>query len=79
MRTDANAHSLYVRRYAHSSSGIYIGTEPAAPDAGLVFNPGRASSADFVEQVRKVAFAREHDQKAWPIEGSVAMSGGGSG
>lgn len=36
-------------------------------DAGLVFVPGKSSSEDILEQVRKVAFGREHDQGAFQV------------
>ncbi|KAJ4991636.1 hypothetical protein SVAN01_02751 [Stagonosporopsis vannaccii] len=65
----------YLRKYAHDASGSYIGTEPVAPDAGLIFVPSKASSSELLEQVKKVASAREHQQRAFAIEGSGAMSG----
>lgn len=70
-----DARSHYLRNYAHDTSGSYIGTEPAAPDAGLVIVPGRAISAELLEQVKTFALAREHQQRAFAIEGSGAMDG----
>jgi hypothetical protein len=46
---------------------VYVGTEKAAVDAGLVFVPSQSSDEELLEQVRKVAFGREHDQGAFQI------------
>ncbi|KAF2492279.1 hypothetical protein BU16DRAFT_529627 [Lophium mytilinum] len=50
----------YKKFYAKDKNGNYIGTEKAAPDAGLVFVPSKSTSEDILEQVKKVAFGKEH-------------------
>ncbi|KAF2624073.1 hypothetical protein BU25DRAFT_413946 [Macroventuria anomochaeta] len=60
----------YLRKYAHDANGKYVGTETAAPDAGLVFVPSKSSSDELLAQVRKVAFDREHSPYAFPIGGN---------
>jgi len=52
----------YLRKYAKDAEGNYVGTERAAPDAGLVFVAGKSSSEELLRQVHKVAFGREHEQ-----------------
>ena len=56
----ANTSRRYLKKYAHNEHGTYIGTEKAVLDAGLVFVPSK-SSAELLEQVKKVAFGRERD------------------
>ncbi|KAJ4992862.1 hypothetical protein SVAN01_01566 [Stagonosporopsis vannaccii] len=65
----------YLKHYARDASGTYIGTEIAAVDAGLVFVPSQSSSQELSEQVRKVAFGREHDQEAFQVHGSSGDGG----
>ena len=55
-----NTSRYYLKKYAHNEHGTYIGTEKAVLDAGLVFVPSK-SSAELLEQVKKVAFGRERD------------------
>ncbi|KAJ4372980.1 hypothetical protein N0V83_003271 [Neocucurbitaria cava] len=50
----------YLKHYAKDAEGNYIGTEKAAVDAGLVFVPGKSSNEDILEQIRKVAFGKQH-------------------
>lgn len=50
----------YLKFYAKDSQGNYIGTEKAAVDAGLVFVPSKSTPEDLLQQVRKVAFGKEH-------------------
>ncbi|KAJ8108422.1 hypothetical protein OPT61_g8182 [Boeremia exigua] len=57
----------YLKHYAKDAAGTYIGTEKAAVDAGLVFVPSQSSSQDLLEQVRKVAFGKEHGQGAFQV------------
>lgn len=52
--------SHYLKFYARDSEGKYIGTEKAAVDAGLVFVPSKSTPEDLLQQVRKVAFGKEH-------------------
>ncbi|RMZ71942.1 hypothetical protein GMOD_00009302 [Pyrenophora seminiperda CCB06] len=47
--------SHYLAHYAKDAEGNYIGTGQAAPDAALVFVPGKASSEDMVRQAEEVA------------------------
>lgn len=53
----------YLKRYAKDAEGNYVGTENPAADAGLVFVPGKSTSEELLEQVRKVAFGTEHSNK----------------
>lgn len=53
----------YLKRYAKDAEGNYVGTERAAADAGLVFVPGKSSDEELMEQVRKVAFGKEHSNQ----------------
>ena len=52
--------SHYLRFYAKDAEGNYIGTEKPAVDAGLVFVPSKSTPEDLMQQVRKVAFGKEH-------------------
>lgn len=52
--------SHYLKHYAKDSNGNYVGTEKPAVDAGLVFVLTKSTPEDIVEQVRKVAFGKEH-------------------
>ncbi|KAF2848419.1 hypothetical protein T440DRAFT_481005 [Plenodomus tracheiphilus IPT5] len=53
----------YLKRYAKDAEGNYIGSDRPAEDAGLVFVPGKSSDQELLEQVRKVAFGKEHCNK----------------
>jgi hypothetical protein len=70
----------FLKHYAKDSQGNYAGTERAALDAALVFVPSQNSSNDMLQQVQKVAFSREHDQKNFrtsvPIEVTGVYGGG---
>ncbi|KAF1996321.1 hypothetical protein P154DRAFT_525609 [Amniculicola lignicola CBS 123094] len=50
----------YLAKYAHDADGNYVGSEKPAADAGLVFVPSKSTPEEVLEQVRKVAFGREH-------------------
>jgi hypothetical protein len=70
----------FLKHYAKDSQGNYAGTEKAALDAALVFVPSQHSSNDMLQQVQKVAFSREHDQKSFrtvfPVEVAGVYGGG---
>lgn len=68
----------YLKHYAKDAEGNYVGTEKAAPDAGLVFVPGKGSSEELLEQVRKVAFGRQHAQEDFPSGWVTTQAGGGA-
>ena len=68
----------YLKRYAKDAEGNYIGTDRPAPDAGLVFVPRRATSEELLEQVRRVAFGREHDNGDFVSGWAVTQAGGGA-
>lgn len=53
----------YLKRYAKDTQGNYISTERPAPDAGLVFVPGKSTDQELLEQVRKVAFGKEYSNQ----------------
>lgn len=50
----------YLKHYAKDAEGNYVGTEKPAVDAGLVFVPSKSTPEDILQQVRKVAFGKEH-------------------
>ena len=68
----------YLKHYAKDAEGNYIGTEKPAVDAGLVFVPGKSSSEEILEQVRKVAFGREHSNKDFQSGWVMTQVGGGA-
>ncbi|KAH7088890.1 hypothetical protein FB567DRAFT_522559 [Paraphoma chrysanthemicola] len=68
----------YLQRYARDGEGNYVGTEAPAVDAGLVFVPGKSTNEDLLEQVRKVAFGKEHDQKDFMSGWAATSAGGGA-
>ncbi|CAE7027913.1 hypothetical protein CFE70_003996 [Pyrenophora teres f. teres 0-1] len=45
----------YLAHYAKDAHGSFIGTGAPAPDVGLVFVPGKASSEDMLRQAEEVA------------------------
>lgn len=71
----------YLKHYAKDAEGNYIGTENPAADAGLVFVMGKSSGDDILEQVRKVAFNRQHYGSDFGSSfhmGGTGACGGGS-
>lgn len=73
---------LYNERYAHDADGKYVGTGRKAPDAGLVFIPGKSTEQELLDQVGRVAGERKnHDPKDFQFQdgaGMVPMGGGWS-
>ena len=73
---------LYNERYAHEADGKYVGTGKKAPDAGLVFIPGKSTEQELLDQVGRVASERKnHDPKDFQFQdgaGMVPMGGGWS-
>jgi hypothetical protein len=67
----------YLKRYARDAEGNYVGTEAPAADAGLVFVLGKSSSEELLQQVRKVAFGKEHSQN--DFRGGWTVAGGSCG
>lgn len=61
------AREHYLKHYAKDAQGNYIGTAQPAPDAGLVFVPGKSTDQDILEQVRKVAFGKEHSNQYFVV------------
>lgn len=57
--------SHYLKHYAKDSEGNYIGTGKPAVDAGLVFVPSKSTPEEVLEQVRKVAFGKEHENEGY--------------
>lgn len=51
--------AFYLKHYAKDAEGNYIGTGSPAPDAALVFVPGKSSPEDLMRQVQEVAFKRQ--------------------
>ncbi|CAO2650134.1 Nn.00g014260.m01.CDS01 [Neocucurbitaria sp. VM-36] len=68
----------YLQHYAKDAEGNYIGTEKAAVDAGLVFVPGKSSSEEILEQVRKVAFGKQHSNTYFADSMALSQAGGGA-
>ena len=71
----------YLKHYAKDSQGNFIGTDKPAVDAGLVFVLGKSSGDDLLEQVRKVAFGKQHDASDFgsTMSWAGAAGAGGSG
>ncbi|OCK76416.1 hypothetical protein K432DRAFT_428731 [Lepidopterella palustris CBS 459.81] len=67
----------YRKYYAKDAEGNYVGTERAAPDAGLVFVPSKSTSEDILRQVRAVAFSKEHHID--DFGGKLGYGGAGGG
>ncbi|XPS69861.1 hypothetical protein M3J09_002113 [Ascochyta lentis] len=68
---------LYNERYAHDQNGNFVGTGVKAPDAGLVFIPGKGTEQDLLDQVSKFAHARQHDPHAFADSHGMMSIGGG--
>ncbi|KAF1939490.1 hypothetical protein EJ02DRAFT_408464 [Clathrospora elynae] len=68
----------YLKRYAIDAVGNYIGTETAAVDAELVFVPGKSTNEELMEQVRKVAFGKEHSNRYFMNGWAATQAGGGA-
>lgn len=51
---------FYLKHYVKDAEGNFIGTGNPAPDAGLVFVPGKSTPEDLMKQVQEVAFARQN-------------------
>lgn len=70
----------YNEWYAHDAEGNFVGTGKRAPDAGLVFIPGKGTEAELLEQVRRVAHEKKnHDPKDFPMPGGTIGGGWGGG
>jgi hypothetical protein len=76
---------FYLKHYAKDVDGNYIGTAAPAPDAALVFVPGKSTPEDVMRQVDEVAFKRQGirgegiGKFGLPIAGSTgSMDIGGS-
>jgi hypothetical protein len=66
----------YKKYYAKDKDGNYVGNEKAAPDAGLVFVPSKSTPEDILEQVRKVAFGKQHHVDDFGGNGAYGGMGG---
>jgi hypothetical protein len=66
----------YLKRYAKDAEGNYVGTEAPAVDAGLVFVAGKSTNEELLQQVRKVAFGKEHSNQ-YHMNGWAAVQAGG--
>jgi len=47
--------SQYLAHYVKDAEGKFVGTGAPAPDAGLVFVPGKGSSEEMLRQAEEVA------------------------
>ena len=47
---------FYLKHYAKDAEGNFVGTSSPAPDAGLVFVPGKSTPEGVMRQVKEVAF-----------------------
>lgn len=71
---------LYNERYAHDADGKYVGTGKKAPDAGLVFIPGKSTEQELLDQVGRVAGERKnHDPKDFQFQDGAGMAPMGGG
>ncbi|KAF2829445.1 hypothetical protein CC86DRAFT_404085 [Ophiobolus disseminans] len=68
----------YLKRYAKDAEGNYVGTEAPAIDAGLVFVLGKSSNEELLQQVRKVAFGKEHSNQYHMNGWAATQAGGGA-
>ncbi|KAH7082698.1 hypothetical protein BKA63DRAFT_136614 [Paraphoma chrysanthemicola] len=50
---------FYLKHYVKDSDGNFIGTASQAPDAGLVFVPGKSTPEDLMRQVNEVGFGKQ--------------------
>lgn len=62
----------YLKHYAKDAEGNYVGTEKPAVDAGLVFVPSKSTPEDILQQVRTVAFGKNH--YAMDFSGGMTMA-----
>ncbi|KAH7412210.1 hypothetical protein DE146DRAFT_642589 [Phaeosphaeria sp. MPI-PUGE-AT-0046c] len=51
---------MYLKHYIKDAEGNFIGSANPAPDAGLVFVPGKSTPEDVMKQVSEVAFRGRH-------------------
>jgi hypothetical protein len=51
---------FYLKHYVKDAEGNFVGTGTQAPDAGLVFVPGKSTPEDLMKQVQEVAFVRQN-------------------
>jgi hypothetical protein len=50
---------FYLKHYVKDSEGNFVGTGNPAPDAALVFVPGKSTPEDLMRQVQEVAFGKQ--------------------
>ncbi|KAH8712094.1 hypothetical protein GQ44DRAFT_713874 [Phaeosphaeriaceae sp. PMI808] len=50
---------MYLKHYIKDAEGNFIGSGNPAPDAGLVFVPGKSTPEDVMRQVQEVAFGKQ--------------------
>lgn len=50
---------FYLKHYVKDADGNFIGTGRPAPDAALVFVPGKSTPEDLMRQVQEVAFGKQ--------------------
>ncbi|KAF1937356.1 hypothetical protein EJ02DRAFT_458792 [Clathrospora elynae] len=51
--------AMYLKHYAKDPEGNFVGTAAPAPDAGLVFVPGKGTTEDMWRQAESVALERQ--------------------
>jgi hypothetical protein len=51
---------FYLKHYVKDVEGNFVGTANPAPDAALVFVPGKSTPEDLMKQVQEVAFNRRN-------------------
>lgn len=49
----------YLKHYAKDSEGNFVGTSNPAPDAALLFVPGKSTPEDLMRQVEEVVFGKQ--------------------
>lgn len=67
----------YRAHYAKDANGNYIGIGKPASDAGMVYVYS-STAQDIDDQLKKVAFGREHHPLSYPIGDSNIVGGSGA-
>jgi hypothetical protein len=69
---------FYLKHYAKDSEGNFIGTASQAPDAALVFVPGKSTPEDLMRQVQEVAFGKQQVRGGGMGTLGTRIQGGGA-
>tara|TARA_R110002003_G_scaffold117_5_gene10384 strand:+ start:605 stop:1129 length:525 start_codon:yes stop_codon:yes gene_type:complete len=69
---------FYLKHYAKDGEGNFIGTASQAPDAALVFVPGKSTPEDLMRQVQEVAFGKQQVRGGGMGTLGTRIQGGGA-